>query len=133
MIDLNKLCMVTLNNAELRNKNGGNIKTDTYSMLKHTATEVVEATESFVGYREIRNLADDLTATDIEEKWESQEEPDVCEEYYQESKFHFESELADIICCVLIIAGKENIDIEKAVLDCIEKNRKRAEGVGDKL
>ena len=29
--------------------------------------------------------------------------------------------------------GKENIDIEKAILDCIEKNRKRAEGVGDKL
>ena len=48
-------------------------------------------------------------------------------------KKEFASELSDIICCVLITAGKEGIDIEKAVLDCIEKNRKRAEGKGDKL
>ena len=41
--------------------------------------------------------------------------------------------LADIICCVLIIAGKEKIDIEQAIMDCIEKNRRRAEGTGDKL
>lgn len=44
----------------------------------------------------------------------------------------FASELADIICCVLIIANNEMIDIEKAVLDCLEKNRLRAEGKGDK-
>ena len=43
MIDLNKLCEVTLANAEQRQKNGGHIKTDTRSMLKHCATEVVEA------------------------------------------------------------------------------------------
>lgn len=133
MLDLNKLCEVTLNNAELRNKNGGNIKSDTRSMLKHTATEVIEAMEAYSKYFEIKNLADDIDATDIEEKWESQEEPDVCEEYYRESKEHFSSELADIVCCVLIIAGKEDIDIENAIKDCIEKNRKRAEGVGDKL
>lgn len=29
-------------------------------------------------------------------------------------------------------AAKEGIDIEKAINDCIEKNRKRAEGKGDK-
>lgn len=133
MLDLNKLCEVTLNNAELRNKNGGNIKSDTRSMLKHTATEVIEAMEAYSKYFEIKNLADDIDATDIEEKWESQEEPDVCEEYYRESKEHFSSELADIVCCVLIIAGKEDIDIENAIKDCIEKNRKRAEGIGDKL
>lgn len=44
----------------------------------------------------------------------------------------FLSELADIICCVLIVAGKYEVDIEQAVLDCMEKNRKRAEGIGDK-
>ena len=38
----------------------------------------------------------------------------------------------DIICCVLIIAENERIDIEQALLKCIEKNRKRAEGTGDK-
>ena len=47
MLDLNKLCKVTLNNANLRNKNGGHIKTDTRSMLKHTATEVIEAMEAY--------------------------------------------------------------------------------------
>ena len=106
MLDLNKLCKVTLNNANLRNKNGGHIKTDTRSMLKHTATEVIEAMEAYTAYTyEMDNF----------------------------QKPHFESELADIVCCCLIIAGKENIDIEKAILGCIEKNRKRAEGVGDKL
>lgn len=42
------------------------------------------------------------------------------------------SELADIICCVLIIAGKENIDMEYALTDCMVKNYKRAIGEGDK-
>ena len=50
-----------------------------------------------------------------------------------EDEKHFESELADIICCVLIIAGKEDIDIERAIYDCIEKNERRANGIGDKL
>ena len=36
-------------------------------------------------------------------------------------------ELADIIMCVLIIAAYENTDIEEALKDCLEKNRKRAE------
>lgn len=27
----------------------------------------------------------------------------------------------------------ENIDIEKALVDCVEKNRKRSEKIGDKL
>ena len=110
MLDLNKLCKITLNNANLRNKNGGHIKTDTRSMLKHTATEVVEATEAY-----------------IKAQWQlNRNETEI-------EMGHFASELADIICCCLIIAGKENIDVEKAILDCIEKNRKRAEGVGDKL
>lgn len=133
MLDLNIFAKQSLLIADKRHENGANIKTDTRSMLKHTATEVVEAMEAYSKYSGIKNLADDINATDIEEKWESQEEPDVCEEYYQESKEHFSSELADIICCILIIAGIENIDIEKAIQDCFEKNRKRAEGVGDKL
>lgn len=102
MIDLNELAKQTLANAEKRHANGARIKTDTRSMLKHCATEVVEATEAYANR-------------------------------YDFGDGYFVSELADIICCALIIAGKENIDIEKAVLDCIEKNRKRAEGIGDKL
>ena len=111
MLDLNELSKATLNNAELRNKNGGDIKTDTRSMLKHTATEVVEAMEAY-------------------SKFQSAIYTDFALGDYVDS---FANELADIICCCLIISGKENIDIEKAVLNCIEKNRKRAEGVGDKL
>lgn len=110
MLDLNELCKVTLNNAELRNKNNGHIKTDTRSMLKHCATEVVEAVEAY-----------------IKAQWQlNRNETEI-------EMGHFSSELADIICCCLIIAGKENIDIENAIKDCIEKNRKRAEGTGDKL
>ena len=123
MIDLNKLCEITLENAEKRQANGGNVTTETRKMLKHCATEVVEAMEAWAGrtypdweYADF-DIANNEQAMDI----------------YNEDRAHFASELADIICCVLIIAGKENIDIEQAINDCIEKNRKRAEGVGDKL
>lgn len=121
MIELNELKRIALENAEKRQKNGAKIDTNTRKMLKHCATEVVESAEAYIAYSEIKNLADNINATDIDEKWESQEEPDACEEYYQKSKEHFVSELADIICCVLIIAGKEDIDIERAIYDCIEK------------
>lgn len=133
MIELNGLARIMRNCAEARQKNGANITTDTRAMLKHCATEVIEATEAYSKYSEIKNLADDINATDIEEKWESQEEPDACEEYYQKSKEYFSSELADIIACCLIIASGENIDIEQALNDCYEKNRKRANKEGDKL
>ena len=132
MIDLNELCKVTLANAELRQKNGGHIKADTRSMLKHTATEVVEAAMAASVYLDLKSYAD-FSETDLEEKWPSLEEPDVAEETFRRYNEHLSSELADIICCCLIVAGKEEIDIEKAVWDCIEKNRRRVEGAGDKL
>ena len=112
MIDLNALSKFSLATAEQRQRNGGNIKTDTCSMLKHCATEVVEATEAYSKIRYFPQL--NLNEQEI-------------------VKEHFTGELADIICCVLIIAGKEGIDIEQAITDCIEKNRKRADGTGDKL
>lgn len=97
-MDLNKLSIQCLKNAELRASNGGRIFTETRKMLKHTATEVVEAVEA----------------------------------YSTNNKF-FSDELADIVCCCMIIAAKENIDLEQAIIDCMEKNRKRADGTGDKL
>lgn len=105
MTNLNKLCKISLANAEQRQKNGGHIKADTRSMLKHCATEVLEATEAYTNSM-IR---------------------------YGSINQQFADELADIICCVMIIAGREEIDIEKAINGCIEKNRRRAEGTGDKL
>lgn len=109
MIDLNGLCTVTLANAEMRQKRGGHIKADTRSMLKHCATEVVEAMEAYT------QTVDCLKHNGC------------C------LNSNFPSELADIVCCVLIIAGKEGIDIEQAITACVEKNRRRAEGIGDKL
>jgi NTP pyrophosphatase (non-canonical NTP hydrolase) len=114
MIDLNEFCKVMLANATQRQKNGGNVKTDTRSMLKHCATEVVEASEAYRLYE--YDVCDPLATNSDEQNIEL-----------------FASELADIICCVLIIAGKEEINIEQAITYCVEKNRKRAEGVGDKL
>lgn len=112
MIDLNELAKQTLYNANKRMCNGANISIETSKMLKHCATEVVEATEAYSKMKYLPQL--------------NRNEQEIVNE-------QFESELADIICCVLIMASKENVDIEKAVLDCIEKNRKRADGIGDKL
>ena len=111
MIDLNELSKVALATAEQRQKNGGNIRTDTMSMLKHCATEVVEAMEAGTELAMYKSQWDDNSWLD-------------------KPRRDFASELADIICCVLIIAGKEGIDIEQAVTDCVEKNHKRAEGTG---
>ena len=110
MLDLNYLSKISYEISKQRQNNGAFKETTTASLLKHTATEVVEASEAFDRLQFAINngsLADYFAG--------------------------FTGELADIIVCVLIIAGKENVDIEKAVLDCMEKNRKRAEGIGDKL
>ena len=75
-------------------------------MLKHCATEVIEAQQAY-------------------DEW-----------IYNSSsrtKEAFASELADIITCVLIIAHNTNVDITGALVECTEKNNKRAEMIGDKL
>lgn len=105
MFNLNELCVMAYENAAKREAKDGKVSTDTMQMLKHTATEVVEATEAYMDYGYINK---------------------------PQSKRVFASELADIICCVLIIAGKENIDMEYALTACMEKNYKRAIGEGDK-
>lgn len=97
MIDLNELKKKAHENSKKRAENGGTKPLNTFNLLKHCATEVVEATEAHEKYSD-----------------------------------YFSDELCDIICCVLIIAENEQIDIEQALLKCIEKNRKRAEGIGDK-
>lgn len=105
MIDLNDLAAKTVQMAKKRAENGGTKSFSTSNLLKHCATEVVEAMEAYVEH-----------AT----------------EKTDETKRNFVSELADIVCCCMIVAGHEDIDLEKAIDDCVEKNRKRAEGKGDK-
>lgn len=113
MTDLNRLAETAYNNAKKRQENGAFKEFTTRELLKHTATEVVEATEAYKEFK-FSKVQCPCNGTD----------------FYKEN---FASELADIIACVLIIAHGENIDIETALNDCMEKNRKRAEGTGDKL
>ena len=103
MFNLNELAVMAYENAAKREAKDGKVSTDTRLMLKHTATEVVEAAEAY------NSWVDGVSNRAI-----------------------FASELADIVCCVLIIAGKEGIDMEYALTECMEKNYKRAIGKGDK-
>ena len=42
------------------------------------------------------------------------------------AKSAFADEVADVIMCGLIMASAQGVDIEAALLACLEKNRKRA-------
>lgn len=108
-IDLNQFAKEAYTSAKERQENGANISVDTLKMLKHTATEVIEATEAY----SIKKYSA------------------IDDEAGQKEKFA--SELADIIACVLIIAHSEHIDISEALVQCLYKNKKRAEMTGDKL
>lgn len=101
---LNEISGISYRNARKRQENGANINAGTMAMLKHCATEVVEAAEAYSKYK--HSIYGD--------------------------KEDFASELADIVCCAAIIAEAEKIDLDEAVLDCLVKNRLRAEGKGDK-
>ena len=113
MFDLNELCKMAYENASKREARDGKVSTDTIQMLKHTATEVVEATEA---YSRVVSTSDVREAGDMLNKMRAD----------------FASELADIVCCVLIMAGKEGLDMEKALTCCMEKNYYRSVGKGDK-
>ena len=45
----------------------------------------------------------------------------------------FLDELSDVIICILLEAATYGFNIESALIKCCEKNKKRAEGIGDKL
>lgn len=122
-LPLNRIATISYENALKRQKNGGHISVETHSMLKHCATEVIEATEAFANYEDRLHFVE-LSKAGL--KTNDKRKTDIM-------KDKFASELADIICCCTIIAGRENIDLDKAIADCLEKNRKRAEGIGDKL
>ena len=107
---LNKLAKDMFEVAKKRSKNGKNIKTDELSMLKHCATEVVEATDALIRFENKSCIN-----PEIDNYWKD-----------------FENELADVIACVLIICGGNQVDISKRLKECYEKNKARAEGVGDK-
>ena len=118
-MNLNEIANEALRTAEQRERNGAAIKTDTSSMIKHCATEVVEAMEAYQKYGYATYFEEGSSIQELNRKIE-------------EHKNNFASELADIIMCCFIIASLESIDIEEAIAKCQEKNRLRAEGKGDK-
>ena len=126
MLKLNELCVMAYENAKKREAKDGKVSTNTRLMLKHTATEVVEAAESYSLFKQMKDITSNGT------NYEGFVEPNTVCESYCNSKKHFSSELADIVCCCMIIAAKENIDMEYAITACMEKNYKRAIGKGDK-
>ena len=65
--------------------------------LKHCSGEVLEAVDAYIKYVTV----------------------------YSEVVDNFSLELADIIICVLLVCAKEGIDVEKALLDAMEKNKER--------
>ena len=73
-------------------------------ILKHCAGEVIEAQEAFILWK-----------------------------YDAHDPVKYAEELADVIICALIAAGRDEIDIEKAVNKKMQKNAQRAAMQGDKL
>ena len=71
----------------------------TPAILKHCAGEVCDAVEAYNQY---------------------------LYEYIESNRNKLAAELADIITCALIAAANEDIDIEKALKDCQQKNEARA-------
>ena len=118
MIDLNGISKTSQEIAKKREKHG--LGADTITCLKHCSGEVCEALQAFNEWQE--DLKFGVVSMGVTD-------PDWQKDYKNE----YGSELADIIICVLIAAANSNIDIEKAIAENVAKNKKRAEGTGDKL
>ena len=121
-ITLNEIAKISYETARKRQENGANISVETRDMLKHCATEVVEAMEAYANYEDRLHFVE-LSKAGLE--IDDNRKTDVM-------KSKFASELADIICCAAIIAHAEKINLNKAMASCLEKNRLRAEDKGDK-
>ena len=63
MIDLNFISKISLEYSKAREENGSIEKLTTLNLLKHCAAEVVEATEAYTNYKNIKEIAEDLTST----------------------------------------------------------------------
>lgn len=104
MIDLNEHAQKAQEIAFNRWKKKG-VEYHTPAILKHCAGEVCEAVEAYDQY---------------------------LYEYIESRRNKLAEELADIITCELIAAANEDIDIERALQECQQKNEARAmEGQND--
>lgn len=105
MIDLNRMSRIALKAAKKR-ETKGQLKSDTFSILKHCAGEVCEATQAYCWVCTSRLIS---------------------KKEVMEDKKHYADELADVITCALIAAAQEGVDIESALRRVQEKNRRRLE------
>lgn len=103
MTDINEFASNALATAMDRERKG-QLKSDTMSLLKHCAGEVVEASEAYA-------------------RWRFPSHSEDAHDLYKED---FAMELADVITCALIAAAKEKIDIKQALIDVQKKNARRA-------
>lgn len=101
IIDLKDIARQALYVARERERLG-QLKSDTFSILKHCAGEVCEATDAYTRLTESDNEIFDETL-----------------------KEHFAEELADIITCALIAAEQEGVDIKEALFHVQAKNFRR--------
>ena len=94
--------MIDLNNIarqSLKIAEHRKLETDALSCIKHCAGEIAEATQAIDNYQSC-----------------------VCEE----TEKQMADEISDVIMCMLTLSAEMGINIEQAILNCLEKNRKRA-------
>lgn len=94
--------MIDLNNIarqSLKIAEHRKLETDALSCIKHCAGEIAEATQAIDNYQSC-----------------------VCEE----TEKQMADEVADVTMCMLTLSAEMGINIEQAILNCLEKNRKRA-------
>lgn len=128
MINLNEKSKECFEVARKRFSNWQNVASpfDNLAMMKHCAGEVVEAMDALNFWQG----ASDCALCDEDEKEEAvlrQRSATVPRQRAVErARRDFSLEIADIIVCCLIVAHNNHIDIEKALFDCMKKNKDRA-------
>lgn len=123
MLDINEFAEKSYQIALQRKANGANVFTTPSMVLKHCASEVVEATEAYFDLEKKRALLERNPVVDGDIVWRS----------LQTEVTNLEDELADIVCCACIVSAELNLDMAKALKRCQRKNQARAMKVGDKL
>ena len=112
MLDLNKIAEECNKYSIMRIKNGAKIDIDP---LKACAGELIEAVEAKDNYDDNA----DLISVDLGY-------------LHDDIKADYADELMDAFYCLLVACHKDGIDVEKALLKNIDKNKKRALCMGDK-
>lgn len=103
MLDLNELSKICFVTEYQKYKLEYDL---TSQLLKDSASELIRATEGYVYYKKA-----DPFCRDGDEVGDTRK--------------YFANELANVIVSILAIAGKENIDIEKALLYRIDKKQEK--------